>query len=168
MKAGDYKGLAQFVGTLGVVFPFVAPMLKGAELFLRTGSPSQAGSSIQHDYKGLTGQLGLKEFNSTYWDMIAHLGAMGAAYNYMNAIKGSRLANAVIGPLIGSGLTHLGDAVNAIRGGSAKPLGRDISGDIPLAGKPLGHILFPTRKEEGTSTGLRSHSRRRGFGGRKF
>lgn len=171
MKAGDYKGLAQFVGTLGVVFPFVAPMLKGAELLLRTGSPSQAGDSIKHDYQGMTGQLGLKEFNSTYWDMIAHLGAMGAAYNYMNAIKSSRLANAVIGPLLGTALTHGEDALGAAFGikGKARLLGRDVTQDIPLVGKPLSHKLFPTRKEEGsTSTGLRSHNSRRGFGGRKF
>jgi hypothetical protein len=171
MKAGDYKGLAQFVGTLGVVFPFVAPMLKSAELYLRTGSSAQAGNSIQHDYKALSGQSGLKEFNSTYWDMISHLGAMGAAYNYFQAMKSHRLANAAMGPMIGDFITHIEDAwgTGTRQPGAARLLGRDLTQDIPLIGKPLSHKLFPTHAEEGsTSTGLRSSYRRRGFGGRRF
>ena len=162
-KARDYKGLAQFVGTLGVVFPMVAPMLKSLEILARTASPKQAGQSIQKDYKGLTHPDSFGEWSETYLDMVAHLGAMGAAYNYTNAIKASRLANAAVGPMIGMGLTDIQDAGKAgidlaTKGWdktNLKPLGRDITQLIPVAGKPLSHKLFPTTKEskeESTST----------------
>ena len=169
-KARDYKGLAQFVGTLGVVFPMVAPMLKSLEILARTGSPSQAGQSAQKDYKGLTHPDSFGEWSSTYLDMVAHLGAMGAAYNYTNAIKSHRLANAAVGPMIGMGLTDTEDTYNAGRDllekgydkTNLKPLGRDITQLIPVAGKPLSHHLFPTTKEskgEGTLTHKHSFGR---------
>jgi hypothetical protein len=80
--------------------------------------------------------------------MLAHIGAMGAYYNYTQAIKGSRLANAVVGPMIGMGITDISDAANALRGKSINPLGRDVTQMIPVIGKPLSHRLFPTLKEQ--------------------
>jgi hypothetical protein len=147
-KAGDVKGIAQFVGTLGVVFPMVAPMLKSLELLARTGSLQQAQASAQKDYHSLTNPDSFGDFTSTYFDMLAHIGAMGAYYNYTQAIKGSRLANAVVGPMIGMGITDVSDSVNALRGKSGKPLGRDLTQMIPVVGKPLSHRLFPTLKEQ--------------------
>jgi hypothetical protein len=147
-KAGDVKGIAQFVGTLGVVFPMVAPMLKSLELLARTGSLQQAQASARKDYKSLIHPDSFGDFISTYFDMLAHIGAMGAYYNYTQAIKGSRLANAVVGPMIGMGITDISDSVNALRGKSGKPLGRDLVQLIPVAGKPLSHRLFPTLKEQ--------------------
>jgi hypothetical protein len=147
-KAGDVKGIAQFVGTLGIVFPYVAPMLKSLELFARTGSLQQAQASMQKDYKSLTHPDSFGNFAGTYFDMLAHIGAMGAYYNYTQAIKGSRLANAVVGPMIGMGITDISDAANALRGKSINPLGRDVTQMIPVIGKPLSHRLFPTLKEQ--------------------
>jgi len=147
-KAGDVKGIAQFVGTLGVTFPMVAPMLKSLELLARTGSLQQAQASAQKDYHSLTNPDSFGDFTSTYFDMLAHIGAMGAYYNYTQAIKGSRLANAVVGPMIGMGITDVSDSVNALRGKSGKPLGRDLTQMIPVVGKPLSHRLFPTLKEQ--------------------
>ena len=147
-KAGDVKGIAQFVGTLGVVFPAVAPMLKSLELLARTGSLQQAQSSAQKDYKSLTHPDSFGDFTGTYFDMLAHIGAMGAYYNYTQAIKSSRLANAIVGPMIGMGITDVEDAVNALRGKSKNPLGRDVTQLIPVVGKPLSHRLFPTLKEQ--------------------
>lgn len=164
LKSGDLKGIAQFVGTLGVVFPYVAPMLKSAELLARTGSPSQAGASIKKDYASLTGQNGAIDFAETYLDMVAHIGAMGVARNYTQAIKGHRLANAMLGPMLGMTATDIEDLYAAGSGASVNPLGRDVMEMIPVAGKPLAHQLFPTRAESGSSTtGLRPHdlSRRR-------
>jgi hypothetical protein len=160
LKVGDVKGISQFVGVLGVVFPFVAPMLKSAELLARTGSLQQAQVSMQKDYQGLTHPDSFGDFATTYMDMIAHIGAMGAAYNYTQAIKSSRLANAVVGPMIGMWLTDIEDSVNALRGKSAKPLGRDATQMIPVIGKPLSHELFPTVAESKSSR-IRGTSRRR-------
>ena len=163
-SAGDIKGIAQFAGTLGILFPAVAPMLKSLEILARTGSPTQAGGSVKHDYSALSGQQGGLEFTETYFDMLAHIGAMGTALNYTNAIKGHRLANAMIGPMAGMFATDAEDVYGAATGKSAKPLGRDATEMIPVIGKPLGHQLFPTKKEEQTSTGRIPHhhaSRRR-------
>lgn len=166
-KAGDVKGIAQFVGTLGILFPAVAPMLKSLEVLARTGSTSQAGKGIQQDYKKLSGQSGFGDFTTTYFEMVAHIGAMGTAMNYYSAIKGNRLGNAVMGPMIGMGVQDGSDIINAVRGKSAKPLGRDASELIPVIGKPLAHTLFPTRAEESTSTGriphAHSHFKKRGY-----
>ncbi len=162
-SAGDYKGIAQYAGTLGIVFPAVAPMLKSLEVFGRTGSASQAMQGIQDDYKKLSHPFDDPvAFGATYLEMLAHIGAMGAFYNYTNAIKGHRLANAIIGPVVGPAVTGAEDIFAAATGKSAKPLGRDILQDtIPVAGKPLSHQLFPTLKEEGTSSSTHhSHSHR--------
>lgn len=161
LKAGDVKGLAQYVGTLGVLFPAVAPMIKSLELLARTGSPQQAGAQIKNDYASLTGQNGIVDFGETYLDMIAHIGAMGAAYNYTNAIKGHKLMNAAMGPMLGMAATDTEDLFHAATGDSAKPLGRDITQMIPVAGKPLSHQLFPTSHEEHGDTIPRPHRPRR-------
>jgi hypothetical protein len=160
-KAGDIKGIAQFVGTLGVVFPMVAPMLKSAELLARSGSAQQAQTSMKKDYNSLTHPTSFGDFTSTYLDMLAHIGAMGTAFNYTQAVKASRLANAVVGPMIGMGLTDIEDGVNALRGKSAKPLGRDITQMIPVVGKPLSHKLFPTLAEQKFSRSSDSRGSRR-------
>ena len=160
-KAGDVKGIAQFAGTLGILFPTVAPMLKSLEMLARTGSPSQAVASMQQDYGNLTGQNGVVGFTETYFDMISHIGAMGAALNYYSAIKGDRLANAVLGPSIGMGVQDTADVVNTVRGKSIKPLGRDLLQLIPVVGKPLSHQLFPTTKESSTGRIPHSHATRR-------
>jgi hypothetical protein len=146
--SGNIKGIAQYAATLGVVFPAVAPMLKSLEVLARTGSPTLAANGMKKDYQDLTGQNGVGEFTSTYLDMLSHIGAMGAYHNYYSAIKANRLANAVIGPMQGMLLTDATDAVNAMRGKSYNPLGRDLTQLIPVAGKPLSHKLFPTLKEE--------------------
>jgi hypothetical protein len=160
-KAGDIKGIAQYAATLGILFPAVAPMLKSAELLLRTGSPQQAEAEIKKDYSNLSGQNGAGAFFETYIDMIAHIGATGAALNYYSAIKGNRLANAVVGPMIGMGVQDSEDLINAARGKSLAPLGRDLTQLIPVAGKPLSHHFFPTKKESGSSTGRIPRIRRR-------
>jgi len=161
-KAGDIKGIAQFVGTLGIVFPAVAPLLKSAELFGRTGSLKQSKEELNKDYSNLAFQNGVGSFTSTYFDMLAHIGAAGAFYNYTNAIKGHRLANALLGPMIGTGVTDIEDVVNAGEGKTKKPLGRDIlQQTIPVLGKPLSHILFPTTSEEHTTHHRTRRSRRR-------
>lgn len=161
-KAGDLKGIAQFAGTLGILFPAVAPMIKSLEILARTGSPNQAGTSMQKDYQNLTGAGGIGDFASTYLDMIAHIGAMGVMQNYTGAIKGHRLANAVAGPLLGTGITDIEDIGSMLLGHSGKPLGRDIlEQTVPVAGKPLAHTLFPTKAEESEGKPHRLRFKRR-------
>ena len=124
------------------------------------GSLSQGIDSAKKDYANLSGENGLGEAATTYIEMLAHIGATGAYFNYMNAIKANRLANAALGPMFGMLATDTEDAVNALRGKNIKPLGRDITQMIPVAGKPLSHKLFPTTKEEKAShpTTTRMHS----------
>lgn len=173
--ARDYKGIAQFAGTLGVVFPMIAPMLKSAELLARTGSPAQAQQSAQKDYKGLFSPDSPGEFAGTYLDMIAHIGAMGAYYNYTNAIHSHRLLNAMVGPMIGMAATDIEDTVGAgmnlaskgFEQTNLKPLGRDITQLIPVAGKPLSHTLFPTTKESKEESGGSTRRRSLRLGRRK-
>lgn len=171
VKARDLKGIAQFAGTLGVVFPMVAPMLKSAELLARTGSPAQAQQSAQKDYKGLFSPDSPGEFAGTYLDMIAHIGAMGAYYNYTNAIHSHRLLNAMVGPMVGMAATDIEDTGKAIEDlgtkgfadTNLKPLGRDITQLIPVAGKPLSHQLFPTTKESKDEGGGTTRRKRLGM-----
>jgi len=148
IKVGDYKGFAQFVGTLGILFPAVAPLLKSAELLGRTGSMQQAQAEVSKDYNNLSFGNGPGAFMTTYIDMLSHIGAMGAFKNYTSAIMGDRLANSLVGPMIGTMATDITDLVKAGMGKSGKPLGRDVlEQTVPVVGKPLSHQLFPTTKE---------------------
>jgi hypothetical protein len=162
IKAGDYKGFAQFVGTLGIVFPAVAPLIKSAELLGRTGSMQQAQAELSKDYSNLSFGAGPGAFMSTYIDMLAHIGAAGAFYNYTNAIKGDRLANALIGPMVGTAITDITDVAKFAMGKSGKPLGRDIiQQTLPVIGRPISHELFPTTKETTTNRPHRPQRPRR-------
>jgi hypothetical protein len=150
-KAGDIKGIAQFVGTLGVAFPLVAPILKSLEVMARTGNPSAAVAGAQQDYKNLFGGGGIEGFTSTYLDMVSHIGAMGVFRNYLSSIKGHMLLNTMVGPMVGVPASHLQDlgsgAIGTKTGHNFKPLERDVLEDVPLVGRPLAHTLAPTTKE---------------------
>lgn len=168
-KAEDIKGIAQFAGTLGIVFPAVAPLLKSAEMLVRTGSPAATGAQLQKDYTDLMGKNGIKSAASAYIDMLSHIGAAGAALNYANAIKGHRLANAMMGPMLGMAATDAEDAYNAAFSPSKtgkhplKPLERDALQMVPVFGKPLSHRLIPSTKEESSIHFNSRRSRRRKF-----
>ena len=169
-KAGDYKGLAQFAGTLGVLFPAVAPLIAGAELLARTGSPTQAGAQVQKQYASLTHPSDAKEWLGNYVELLSHIGAAGVYFNYINAIKANRLMSAMAGPIFGAATTDVTDAYHAAfmptKSGRhpVEPLERDVlKQTIPVVGSMLAHQLVPTKAERG-STGSSPHLGGRGIG----
>jgi len=174
-RAGDIKGIAQFVGTLGVLFPAIAPLLGGAETLLRSGSPTQAGQAIQKNYQSLTNADTPGEWIGNYFELISHLGAAGVYFNYINAIKANRLASAAAGPMVGAAATDATDVYHAAfmpnKQGhrNIDPLMRDVlKQTLPVIGSPLAHHFFPTTTEQKERGGSTSTSRqRRGFSTRR-
>ncbi len=173
-KVGDYKGIAQFTGTLGLLFPAIAaPILGSADVLLRTASPAQAETDIKEKYRMMTHPSSSGEFIGNYFQLISHLGAAGVYFNYINAIKANRLASALTGPLVGAITTDITDIGHAAfmpskKGGrNLAPLERDVlKQTVPVFGSALAHRLAPTlaeKKERGESAskGL-TLSRRRG------
>jgi len=162
-KAGDLKGLAQFAGTLAVLFPNFAILLAGAEKSLQTGSVKQGQEESKQRFARLYSPKNLPDFLSNYLALLSHLGAAGVYFNYVNAIKGHRFASALMGPIVGAVSTDVEDIVGAASGGSKKPLERDILRQgLPVIGGPLAHHLAPTTAEGG---GGRRSGR---FSGSKF
>ena len=91
-KTGNFKGLAQFAGTLAVLFPNFAILLAGAEKFLQTGSLKQGQDETKQRFSRMYTPKNLPDFMTNYLSLLSHLGAAGVYFNYMNAIKGHRLA----------------------------------------------------------------------------
>lgn len=150
-KAGDYKSLAQFAGTMFVLFPQIAPLIGGAEKLLQTGSPTQAKEEVEERYSRFWHPRGTGDWLANYATLLSHLGAAGVYFNYVNAIKGHRLATAMLGPLLGAGVTDISDIVGAATGGSAKPLERDVLRQtVPVVGPAASHLLAPTTAEGGS------------------
>lgn len=171
-KAGDIKGLAQFAGTLAVLFPNFAPLLGGGEKLLQTGSLKQAQDETKERYQRMYSPKNLPDWLENYMSLISHLGAAGVYFNYVNAIKGHRLASALMGPIVGATATDIEDTYAAGTGRSAKPLVRDIlKQGVPIAGSALAHQLAPTLAEESGSSSRNNKFgnkfRLRGFGPRR-
>lgn len=166
-KAGDIKGLAQFAGTMAVLFPNIAPLIGGAEKLLTTGSIQQAQDQTKQGYQRLYHPSSIPDWLSNYVELISHIGAAGVYFNYLNALKGHRLADALEGPFAGAIVTDAYDTYTAATGGNTAPLKRDIlKQTIPVLGSPLAHTLYPTKNEEGGGRGG-SRSRFRIRGGRR-
>lgn len=158
LKAGDLKGLAQYVGTIGILFPAVAPLLSGAEVLARTGSMQQAGGEVQSRYERMTSPSGVGDWAENYIALISHIGAFGIFLNYVNAMRSHRLAATMLGPMGGALTTDAEDSWNAVfspsvKGGhNVKPIERDLlKQTIPVFGSELAHQLAPTKKEQGSS-----------------
>ncbi|SRR6266567_2679748 len=152
-KSGDIKGLAQFAGTMAVLFPNVAPLLGGAEKLLTTGSPQQAKETVKQGYGHLYSAKSVPEWLGNYINLMSHIGAAGTYFNYLNAIKGHRIEAALAGPFVGAIGTDLVDIYGAAskegKGKSAYPLGRDVlKQTVPVVGSPLAHHIFPTQIDE--------------------
>lgn len=155
-KAGDLKGLAQFAGTLAVLFPNFAILLAGGEKMLQTGSLKQGQDETKQRFSRMYTPKNLPDFMENYLSLLSHLGAAGVYFNYMNAIKGHRFASALMGPIVGAVSTDIEDVVGAASGSSKKPLERDILRQgIPVLGGPLAHHFAPTTAEQGSSRGGR-------------
>lgn len=152
-QAGDYVGIARFAGTVGLLFPAVAPMLKGAEVFARTASPTTATQGVEQDYSALAHPEDVEHFTSEYLDMLSYFGSWGVMHSFITAAHGDRLALALIGPTGGDAIRTAQDAINALTK-SAKsgehnvaPLGRDLLQQlIPGAGNIASHKIFPRER----------------------
>jgi hypothetical protein len=155
VKVGDVKGLAQFAGTLGILFPIVIPWLDAAETFGRTASISDAKQAKDKDYQGLLHPKDAGDFTRTYTDMLSYLGGFGLFHSLMKSAWGDRLAATAMGPIPGSVFTTGQDIINAATKPTASgkhnwnPVGRDLSEfSVPIIGKWAGHKLFPTLAEQ--------------------
>jgi len=177
-KVGDFKGIAQFVGTTAVLFPAIAaPLLGSADVLLRTASVKQAAQDLEDKYKKLVHPSSAGEWLGNYISLVSHLGAAGVYFNYINAIKANRLMSAIAGPLAGAFATDVTDLVHGVamptkKGGhNFAPLGRDaLKQTIPVVGSALAHQLLPTeaeKKARGESTGSTKFSLSRRRGGRR-
>lgn len=166
LKTGDMVGLAQFAGTLGILFPSIAPALSSLELLGRTGSPAQAKQELQNDYTTLAGAKGGGAAAREYLDLLCHVGGVGVFQNYVKAAGAHRLQSAALGPLFSTPLSALEDAANAVKTNQKgthnfKPILRDTAQDLlPLIGKPVSHILAPTDKEQPRTKSSRRGRRR--------
>ena len=162
-KAGDIKGLAQFAGTVAVLVPATAPLLAGAEKMLTTGSITKGVDETKQRYERLVPTHGVGNWIDNFIDLISYIGATGVYFNYINAIKGHRLASAAMGPLAGAVFTDVEDATNAVMSPThnTKPIERDILRQaVPVVGGALAHHFAPTTAELKTSEGS---TRRHGF-----
>jgi len=161
-KTGDYKGIAQFAGTLGILFPMVAPWIKSATILARTASPQQAGDELKKNYTNLNPWTtpGFGDFSASYIDMLSYIGGVGVYLSYAQAAHHDRFHAAMMGPLFGEIGTVGQDAYNAAFSPNKqgkhnlKPLGRDAAElSVPVVGKWLGYKLFPTKTTKAPKPG---------------
>jgi hypothetical protein len=169
--AGDYKGIAQFAGTIGIIFPFVAPLISGAEEMARTASFKQGVGETENRYRRMFHPSSTYDWISNYLALLSHIGAGGVYFNYINAIHAHRFVSAMAGPMIGAVGEDIEDTWNAATTTNKegehpwKPLLRDaLKQTIPVVGSPLAHHLAPTTAEEkeGSSRSIKRFGIRRG------
>jgi len=154
VKTRDFVGLTQYAATIGILFPQVAPMMKSAEVLLRTGDPSKAKESMEQDYGGMWGSDRTPIERVTKWaDMFSYIGAFGVLRSFWTAAEGHRLGAALGAPggPIGSAIIGaVEDAVTGIKGTKAgehhfQPLARQILRYLPevggTIGGPAGHVI---------------------------
>jgi hypothetical protein len=176
MRANDYAGLAQFVATIGLLYPTAAPMIDSLGVLTRTGSPSDAYDRMKQDYGSLVEPKGFGDFATTYLKLIAHFGGAGVFTNYLHAALNHRTASALLGPAPGVA-AGFGDDIGTAshtrqRTGdhNFEPLERDLLhyATIPILGSWVEHYALPTRAEKGSTSSVltrrlssHKHERRR-------
>jgi len=151
-ETGDYIGIARFAGTVGLMFPMMAPMLKAAETFARTASPDRALQGMQSDYKHLTHPQSVAQYGAEYLDMLSYFGSWGIMHGFITASHGDRLALALMGPIAGDVVRTTQDAVNLTTKSTKtgkhniKPLAKDLlQQSIPVAGNIIANQMFPAK-----------------------
>jgi hypothetical protein len=171
-QSGDIKGIAQFAGTLGLLWPNIAPLITGAQVMARTASVSQGVQETESRYKRLYKPTGAGDWFGNYAALLSHIGAAGVYFNYLNAIHAHRLVSAMAGPMlgaIGEDAEDIGNwATTENKKGEHpwKPVLRDaLKQTIPVIGSSLAHHLAPTTAEE--KAGGSSSRRITRFGSRR-
>lgn len=153
LDAGDYAGIARIAGTMGLVFPAVAPLIKSAELMARSASVSQGMSSLQQDYETLGHPEDTGKFMSEYLDLLSYFGTWGTLHSYLNAAHHDRLALAAMGPVYGSGVRAAQDVLNFAffpgkKGRNIRPLAEDVlQQTVPGLGEIAASKLYPSKKK---------------------
>jgi hypothetical protein len=150
LEARDYVGIARYAGTVGLLFPTIAPMLKAAETVARTGSPSTAIGGMQKDYETLEHPENVAQFSAEYLDMLSYFGSWGIMHSFIGAAHGDRLALALMGPIAGDAVRTAQDTINfstkSTKTGkhNIKPLAKDIlQQTVPGVGNIVAHQIFP-------------------------
>jgi hypothetical protein len=165
-KGGDVKGIIQFAGTLGILFPALMPWLHGLEVMTRTASPTEGLQATEKDYNSLIHPTSFGDFAGTYLDMLSHLGGFGIWHAIVQSAWNDRLSTTLLGPALGPFVVTAGDTLkaatkpdktqtNPFRKPNPHPnqkwfaVGRDLSElAVPVVGKWVGHKLFPTLAQE--------------------
>lgn len=165
MKANDYVGIAQFAGTLGIVFPYTAaPLLESLGVLVRTASPSQAWQNLSQDESNLWGGGGFKAWAGTYLQLLAHIGGASAFMNYVHAAANHGLAAAVLGPVPQVATEVLQDVITPLAkpsksaGGDWRPFERDFLRymTVPLLGSwAANHLISKGRRTSRSRLRLR-------------
>lgn len=167
-RSNDYMAIAQFAGTVGLVFPATAPLLYALQTLIRTASPQQAESQLEQDYGSLVHPEGFGDFSLEYLKLLGHFGGGGAFMQYLHAAANYKLAENMLGPVPGVAIGTAQDVVHAFHGTGphrAEPFERDFLKyfTLPIFGPWAATHMLPSRKHKGT--GLRLPSMR---GGRRF
>ena len=152
LEGGDYIGIARYAGTIGLMFPIIAPMLKAAEVFARTASPTHAIQGAKEDYQRLQHPEDLAQFSAEYLDMLSYFGSWGIMHSFIGAAHGDRLALALMGPIAGDAVRTAQDTINLTTKSTAtgkhniKPLAKDIlQQTVPGAGNIIANQIFPAK-----------------------
>jgi hypothetical protein len=151
-RAKDYAGIARFAGTVGIIFPAVAPMIKSLEVLGRTGSPTQAGQGFTQDYKTLADMDHPVGAALEYLDLLSYFGTWGTLHSYIQAAHSDRLALALMGPIPATVVRTTQDAINYATKPSKsgerniRPLAKDVlQQTVPIAGNIAAAQLFPKK-----------------------
>jgi hypothetical protein len=165
MKGGDFVRLAQFAGTVGVIFPATAPLLMSLQTLVRTASTDRAKDTFNTNYDKLLHPQGFGDFAWEYIQLLAHFGAAGAFMQYVHSAENHQLAAGFAGPVLG--VTY-GTGQDMFPKPSVKtgernyhPLERDLLRyfTLPIFGNWAAEHVVPKGR---TSTGLSlSYSHRR-------
>ena len=151
-KSGDFVSLAQYVASVGILFPAVAPMLKSAEALVRTGSFKEAKEGLENDYSILAKPAFSKAYLAEYLSLVSYIGAWGMYDRLLHAAESHKFEKAMGGPLFGDTFSVAEDvaspALKYLQGKKADvtPLERDaLRYGVPVAGSALTHQLLPNK-----------------------
>jgi len=160
MQAGDWGRIAQFAGTVAVLFPAAAPLLESASMLMRTASPSESYDHLKDRYDELIHPKGMGEFAYNYLTLLGHFGGAGAFMTYLHAANQHRLAATMLGPQMGTAVGTVEDIAQSFK--EAKTTGKHNLGPaerdilryytLPIIGPWAAQHLVPKRKVGETIT----------------
>jgi hypothetical protein len=170
-RTNDYMGIAQFAGTVGMVFPATAPLLYSLQTLIRTASPEKAKEQLEADYGSLTHPTGFGDFSLEYLKLLGHFGAGGAFMQYLHSAANYKLAENILGPVPGVAIGTATDIYHGAVGTKTgqhnwTPAERDVLRyfTLPIFGSWAAQHMLPPKKSSGGGLKISSFKR----GGRRF